>query len=192
MNTILLSLCLVMLPAVADEAPKPLSSWITQLQTLAGRHRKGDTQAQTDATFEAFVAALAKEHEGRAIQFTTTIKDVKWKDGIATLVTEDEYGKLPAPTPGAPLRIFRSHPFELRMSQADAVAIKAGTALRFTGRVNFHAGRWGTVGTATKSQQLYTLRHQYLNQGFAGTFTSSDGKYQVGGTEYPSRWATEK
>ncbi len=189
----ILCLCLLPLPtrAADDKLVKPLATWLTQIQILAGKHRKGDTQAKTDAAFADFKAALAREHDGRKIQFTATIKDVKWKDGIATITTDAEYGKLPAPTPAAPLSLYRSHPFEVLMPHADALAIKAGTTLRFTGSVTFRPGQWLFLTTATKSQPLYTLRHEYLSNAYAGTFTSSDGRFQIKGKEYLSRWGKE-
>lgn len=183
-----MSLLAVSVAVAADEA-KPLSSWITQLQTLAGKHRKGTTDVQTQAAHDAFLDALIKEHDGKVIQFTAVIKNVKWKEGVATITTDAEYGKLPAPTAAAPLSLFRGHPFELAMPEADALAIKPGTPFRFTGSVQFHRGQWGGVGPANKAQQLYTLRHTTLSIHYAGTFTSRDARFKVGAKEYRSKWA---
>jgi len=185
---------LLLLPATlrAADAPKALTTWITQLQTLAGKHRKGDTTAASDAAARAFSDAVVKEHDGKQIQFSVAIKDVKWKDEIATITTEAEYGKLPAPTATAPLRLYRVTPFEVRMTEVEALAIKAGTKLRFTGRLTFHPGQYGAVGATTKSQQLYEIRHEYLGALTGGTFTSNECTYHIGGKQYRSKWVKAK
>jgi len=174
------------------QSPTALSNWLLQLQSLGAKYRKGDTNVQTDAAYEEFIKALAKEHEGKKIQFTTEVTEVRWaKEGIATISTGAERGKDPLRTPTTPLSISRHLPFQVRMTQAQAVAIKPGTQLRFKGTVNFHPGMWGDVGSAKKGVQLYTLRHEYLGGLYAGTFTSNDGVFQIGGRQYDHPWVKE-
>jgi len=116
---------------------------------------------------------------------------VRWEKGIATVLTATERGKDPARSVTTPLSISRQLPFKVRMTQAQAVAIKPGTQLRFKGTVNFHPGMWGDVGSAKKGVQLYTLRHEYLGGLYAGTFTSNDGVFQIGGRQYDHPWVKE-
>jgi len=47
------------------ESPTALSNWLLQLQSLGARHRKGATKVQSDATYQDFIQALAKEHQGK-------------------------------------------------------------------------------------------------------------------------------
>ncbi|MEX2213205.1 MAG: hypothetical protein WD768_03695 [Phycisphaeraceae bacterium] len=183
---ILLCICAV---GIAADTPTPLSTWIAQVQVLGAKHRKGETSVQSDAAFTALLDAFEKEFKDKRIQFTVKIKNVKWRDGVAELSTEGELGEQPKASAERPMRIFRGAPIELRMSQEEAAAIKAGALLRFTGTLTYNRGKWGAVGAETKSQQLYTVRHEYLGgAAFVGTFTCGDGEYQVGLKRFVSRW----
>ncbi len=167
-----------------------LSTWFTQLQTLGAKHRKGDTDVQKGAAFAEFVAAVSKEHDGKRIQFVTSIKNVTWRDGVATIHTESERKAVPR-TAAAPLRIYRTTPFEARMTQEQAASIKVGAQMRFTGTVTFNPRQMFAGGAKSQSISLYTVTHTDLSPHVAGIFTSSDATFQIGGRQYDHPWAAQ-
>lgn len=174
--------------AVAE--PLPVATWQMRVQTLGAKYRKGDTDAATQLARDQMIEAFTKQwQEPATLQVTATIRNVRWKDGVAEVYTERELGPHKT-TPQTPITLSRGTPFQMRMTQEEAGAIKAGATMRFEGTLAFHPRRYGAVGAATKSQQLYTLRHHYLAT-YIGTFTSSDCTFTIGGRKYQSRWAGE-
>ena len=115
---------------------------------------------------------------------------MRWKNGIAEVYTELELPLDARPNPRQPLRMTRSLPIELDLSQAESAAIKPGEWLVFTGKLIFHPMRVGAVGRSTNTQQMYDVRHEYLGGGYLGTFTSKEYAVEIDGKNVKCRWAT--
>lgn len=181
-------------PAEVAAAPKskkvkPLvaKKWIKKIQAIGAEYEKGDTQAQADLARSQLVESIAKSLDGSAIKIRTKIKEVSWEKGFANVLTEREYdSKVGKQTP---LRITRNTPIEIKMTQVEAAAIVPGQRLEFNGQLKFYPRRWGAVGKATSSQQMYALRHEYLGGGYLGTFTSTNFECFIDGKKVQPRWA---
>jgi len=161
--------------------------WFGSLQSIGRDHQKGETVAQTDVARKKLIEEITKKLSGSSIKFRTKVRGVQWRDGIAKVTTQLEFST--KVTKKTPLLIDRSQPFEIVMTQAEAAAIKPGDKFEFQGRLTFHARRWGAVGTATHSQQMYSLRHKYISGGYLGTFTSNGFECSIDGKTVVPRWA---
>lgn len=171
------------------EEPKPqkVSRFFAELQRVGDSYEKGSTMAATKLAQKKLVAQIDDEFNGRLVKFTTKVHGVTWKDGVAEVTTEAEF-----PTANergkSSIQVMRSQPFELLMGEEDAAAIEPGDKVEFVGRLDFHPWRWGAVGRATKTQQMYNLRHQSLGPGYLGTFTTSEFAIELNGKEVVPKW----
>jgi hypothetical protein len=173
---------------IADSQVVAERKWIQEMQAIGVRYRKGATTAETNVAKEALVDALNASQAGRTVGLTTYVKDVTWREGVATIKTQRRE-PLPPETPLAPLHVIDTSTFDLMVSEADALAIKPGMRLELEGKLDFHPYQWGAVGGSTKSQQLSTLTHKSFAGTFLGTFTTKAYRVKVGGKEYRGRWA---
>jgi hypothetical protein len=183
-------LVLTVASASADAGSQVVAErkWIQEMQAIGVRYRKGATTAEMNVAKEALVDALNASQAGRTIGLTTYVKDVTWREGVATIKTQRRE-PLPPETPLAPLHVIDTSTFDLMVIEADALAIKPGMRLELEGKLDFHPYQWGAVGGSTKSQQLCTLTHKSFNGTFLGTFTTKAYRVKVGGKEYRGRWA---
>jgi hypothetical protein len=117
----------------------------------------------------------------------STVREVRWKDGVAEVYTESFLRKPASGAGRRALKVSRTRPFELTMDEASAAAIRPGARIVFDGRLDFQTGRWGAVGRAMKQQQLYTLNHIELGGLPLGTYTSPNAKILIDGKSYPNR-----
>ncbi|EMI41713.1 hypothetical protein RRSWK_05810 [Rhodopirellula sp. SWK7] len=168
-----------------------MKRWVLAIQKTGASYRKANTKAATDLERASLIDAIRDEFSGRSLTFRTKIREVRWKNGIAQVLTEPEF-LVAKPSLMKPLRIVRSQPFEFEMPQETAVRIQPGTWLKFTGELEFHPRRYGAVGRSTDSQQMYDLRHEYLSGGYLGTFTTTHFSCTIDGVDAKPRWAKPK
>lgn len=190
----ILAICIsISATALHGQSPTPrpdtAKRWYLNIQKTGAAYKKSPTIAENDLVRAKLVERIAKDFDGRSIRFRAKVKDVKWKKGIAEIRTETEFPFAKSPTQRQPLRINRFLPFELQMTQEEAVAVRKGQWLEFTGRMKFHPYRHGAVGRSTSTQQLYDLRHEYLGGGYLGTFTATEVACTINGEDVVSRWA---
>ena len=175
-------------PPKADTAKK----WYREIQKLGASYKKASTQAKTDLLRSKLIEDLKKQFDGRTLQFQTKVREVRWKKGIAEIYTAPEIPFSAKISPRIPLKINRGQPIELDLTQEEAAAIQPGDKLQFTGQLIFHPRKWGAVGRSTKSQQLYSLRHEFLLGGFLGTFTTKKFEVKIKGEKVPCHWAEKE
>jgi hypothetical protein len=185
---------LTLLGPVADdwtkEKPDSIKKWLLNVQEVGAKYGKGSTKAETDLRIEALTKEFTNKFDGSVIEFRTRIREVKWKDGVATVTTQDELPLPKSPTAAMPFSFIRT-PLEFDMDQEQATKIKPGDWLTFKGKLKFHPGKWGNVGSSTKSQQLYTLRHHFLGVGYLGTFTTTEYECQIDKVDVVEHWAEQ-
>jgi len=174
----------------ADSTPVTLPRWCAQMQYAAAKIRPGDSKLKTDDIRTTYIEQIADSQAGRTLRVRSKVKEVTWKEGVATITIEPEIPKT-KPLPRTPLRINRVLNFDIKATKEEALAIRSGAAFELTGVLQFHPRRWGAVGTATKSQQLYDLRHEFLGGGYLGTFTTQSYDVAIGGKTYPGAWNVE-
>ena len=187
---------LVVLTTVTRAEPNqtqavPLRRWYNKIQAVAAKYRKAGSTAQTDIARGQLIDTLDESHNGRKITFATEVQNVTWKDGTASITVEPELGVPREPTPRHPLRLNRSSTLDVVAIEDQALQIKPGARLTFTGVLTFHPRKWGAVGRATKSQQMYSLRHKYLGGVYLGTFTSTDYEIKINNEPFAGRWTGE-
>ncbi len=170
--------------------PDSIKKWMLSVQKIGAKYGKGSTQLETERRIEAMIAEFTKEIDGSVIEFKVQIQEVKWKDGVATVTTQNELPLPKSPTAAMPFSFLRSA-LEFDMVQDAAAKLKPGDWLTFKGKLKFHPGRWGSVGVATKSQQMYTLRHKFLGVGYLGTFTTTEYACQIDREDVVGHWAKQ-
>ncbi|WP_253159338.1 hypothetical protein [Stieleria tagensis] len=176
---------------VAGEANDavPVRKWLNSIQKLGASYQPGKTTIATDIQRDELISAIAKKFDGSAILIKAKVKDVQFRDGVASISTEPEFGSQPKRSMSWPLILNRSERLELAISKAEAAAIDPGDLLEFTGQLKFHQRRWGAVGRTTNSQQLYSVRHEYLKGLFLGTFTATKCRCKIDGKPVACVWA---
>lgn len=172
----------------AEDRPITGARWYASVQRIGAKYR-GGTDAQKQLQRQQLLEELLAM-EPAVVQFTAQVKDVRWKDGIATITTTSF---LP-PTPRgaqAPLLMTLALPLEVRMDAETAASIRAGTRLQFKGTMKFNRSNFTIIGPNLGEQQMYTVKSRLLGLSHIGTYTSPDCVVIIGGKEYPSRWTRE-
>ena len=169
--------------------PKSAKKWFGELQAVGRKYQKGETIAQTDVARNELIQNITADLDGSSIKFRTKVREVKWKDGIAKISTQLEFST--EVDRRSPLRITRVAPIEIEMTQDEAAKIAPGQRIEFSGELTFHPRRWGAVGVATSSQQMYSLRHEFIAGGYLGTFTSSKFICTIDGNDVTPRWVAK-
>ena len=169
--------------------PKSAKKWFGELQAVGRKYQKGETIAQTDVARSELIQNITTDLNGSSMKFRTKVREVKWKDGIAKISTQLEFST--EVDRRSPLRITRVAPIEIEMTQDEAAKIIPGQRIEFSGELTFHPRRWGAVGVATSSQQMYSLRHEFIAGGYLGTFTSSNFRCTIDGNDVTPRWAAK-
>ena len=167
----------------------PEQRWIEDMQAIASQFQKGATTAETEKSVTDLIERLKQTQANRAVEVVVVVKDVKWRNGVATISTKREQIEKPADPLSKPLRLYQTYEFELNASQAEAIAIKPEMPLVFRGRLIFHPSKWGAVGRSTKSQQICTLKHSAFPNHHLGTFTAKQYEIKIDGRLYPGHWS---
>jgi hypothetical protein len=169
----------------------PEQSWIEDMQEIASQFQKGATTAETDKSITDLIERLKQTQTDREIEVAAVVKNVKWRNGVATISTMREQIEKPADPLSKPLRVYQTYEFEIKASQDEAIAIKPDMPLTFRGRLIFHPSRWGAVGRSTKSQQICTLKHEALTNHHLETFTAKQYEIKIDGRLYPGLWSAK-
>lgn len=182
---------LTVLPMLNGETTRTLSTskWYQMMQRLGNKYEKGETGAETKKRWADLVDAIAAANQNVTLIWSAKIKDVRWKEGVAGIYTEVSLDVTKITRKDEKLRLFRTLPFELKMTQSQAIKVKKGMTMKFKGKLIFHPRKWGAVGRATKSQQLYTVRHKTLGGASLGTFTSKEYQCKINNTAFQGVWA---
>ena len=178
--------------ASSKSAQKPTSvkKWVSKLQRVGREHRKGETSAATDLARTELIKEITETMDGSSIKFHAKVREVRWKKGIASVFTEATFdGKK---SKRNPIILSGTLPFEIVMTQAEAAEIAPGQRFEFRGKLKFHPRKWGAVGPSTKSQQLYTIRHESIGSLFLGTFTTTDYECTIDRIAVKPRWASDQ
>lgn len=175
------------------DVPRAISPsvWAAKLQAVTRKARLENNEADKDAIRATVFSDLRDETDGRRVRFSARISEVRWKDGIATLVTAErrerglrETGEKPS------LKVRRSTAFDAVMPQQEAQAIKRGAKLQVEAIL---AAKWGTVwGSSERDGQL--MFKVTLPTGHAryeiGAYTK-DYRLTLNGVELAPRWADD-
>lgn len=170
----------------------PLETWIRELQSIGAKYKPGKTAVENNASIDALVEEIAESQEGRRIRFAATLKNITWKDGLATISFSTSTDKSSVPSNQMPLRINRFGDWQIKVDQKTALALKPQMNLVFEGTVKFHPWRSGAVGTSNNAQQLHSMSHDKLNSQCLGTFTTQDYEITINGKSYEGRWQKAK
>ena len=181
-------------PTIDEVKPKPvpLEVWYARMQLLAGEYPQGQTQAMNDFRRIQFGRAVAEKFDGSLISFHAKVRDVRWQDGVADILTESEFpesrrvGRVKVSSGGGTLRLRRNAALEVVMDQEAAAAILPESLGGFEGRLDYHS-RLGSSGRPQDGQRLYSVEHAELG-GAIGVFTSSNFVCTIGGKTYSGRW----
>ncbi len=168
-----------------------INHWLRKLQAT-GRilNDKATTDAAKSIARKELVEEISKSFDGTKVEFRTRVTSVKWKDGIAKVSTQVEFQSKTSKR--SPLIVERSQPIELELTEDEAAKIAPGARLKFEAKLKFHPRRWGLVGQATSSQQMYGLRHKLFgNTGHVGTFTTTEFTCSINGKEMTPRWVAK-
>jgi hypothetical protein len=181
-------------PQAPPEKPAPVELWLAGLQELGAEYPKGQTQAMTDLRLKKFGQAIAEKFDGSYIEFHASVRDVRWRDGVAEIDTESEFseqrsvGRVKVTSANQSVKLTRSAPIHLRMDQETAASILPDTLVTFRGRVTFHPAKAPSPRPLGESQQLYSLSHTALGGSNVGLFTSNDYTGTIDGKTFPGRW----
>lgn len=170
-----------------ETRPESFVRWQLSLQKLAASFRPKETDVQNKRTTVELIEAIDESTDGVWVEFKSRIKEVKWKEGSATIKTLYEI-KSANPTARAPLKLNRSQPFEFAMKEVEASSIRVGDWITIRCKLEFHPRRWGAVGRATHSQQLWDIRYPDLTNIYLGTFTTSEYACTIKRQEFKGTW----
>lgn len=170
--------------------PATLKAWFNQLHAIV--REKSQIEPRNDTEKKQFrdelVDEIKKQRDKSVFYFKTKVKNVKWKDGIASIYTEDELKLIRVRPEATTLKAKRSQPFEVLVSHQEAAAIRPGAILRVEAEVVFHKDRFPQTNRTHKAQVLYGLAYSRLGAGYLGVFTTNSYKISVDKTELKSRW----
>ena len=170
------------------EKVMPAGKWYAALQKLGAKFPRGATTAERDKNRADFVDALERALDGRTITWSGTVRNVKWKGGIAEVAaySSREIAKI-ADNKTDTVRVSGPTPFKLVASQDEAMRIKPGMLLKFKASVVFQRGMpdpiLGTVG----KQRLFMFTHRG-NGGIAGVITTTDYQVKIENRSFWGRW----
>ena len=164
-----------------QQAGQPLSPAGIVAEILHRQHRDGLFEVN------AAIREISRVKTARATKSVIASDLASGRLELAKIFTEPEF-VTSKPSLRQPLRIVRSQPIEITMTQEEAIHIQPGTWLTFTGELKFHPQKYGAVGRSTESQQMYDLRHEYLGGGYLGTFTTTKFECTIDGEKANCRW----
>lgn len=169
-----------------------LDAWVRELQAIGAKYKPGRTAVENKANTDALVEEIAESQDGRRVRFAATVKNITWKDGLATISFSTSTDKSPAPSNQMPLRISRIGDWQIKVDQKTALSLKPQMNLIFEGTLKFHPWKSGAVGLSSNAQQLHSISHDKLNSPCLGTFTSQDYEITINGKSYEGRWQKAK
>jgi len=165
----------------------PGAKWYERLQAIGAKHDRGSTAAQNNLARKKLVAEIEAVGDLK-VEMEFTVKDVRWKEGVAEVYTQKFAPPVDARATQPLIKITRTLPFELKMDEESAATIEPGDRIQFNGTLNFHPWKWGAVGRTVEAQQMHTLNHSRLGGAALGTYTSADCVVTIEGTAHPIRW----
>lgn len=183
---------------IADEAkppvePKPISlaKWHLSLQKDAGKVLPGKTKAEHEAIVADHIAKFQNEHSTALVEFTVKIRQIAWKDGIATITTTDE---LPPQQKGVIELKPRQYALAFLMDQSTATGIKPGTPIKVVAKLHVVKSarphnRYDKVAqrTIVRWQAFYNVNNTRLNC-WLGGYCSGDYSAEIAGQTYPGAY----
>lgn len=194
---VLWTFCL-MTAAKADEVPaaeaKPISlaKWQLSLQKDAAKILPGKTKAEHEAIVAEHIAKFREDHATATIEFTVKVKQVSWKDGIATINTTEE---LPAQQKGVIEIEPRRYALDFQMDQATATSIKPGAPIHVVAKLHatsqsgrFFRFRPEQNRTIVRWQAFYDVENTRLNCRLCG-YCSGEYSAEIGGQTYPGAYS---
>ena len=202
----MIAMLLVMLTAqatIGDEAgkkpakkPRPvtLSAWYNKLHAIVRKKSRPEPKNDVEKKqrYQELVAEIDKELSGKVIVFETKLATVGWKDGVASISTEDELKSIKVRPKPTTLVARRSQPFEVYASQEEAAEMRKGAQIRVEAKVVFHPRQMPSSNRTHKAQALYGLTYFRLGPGYVGVFTTNSYKVSVDKREFEGRWNGEE
>src|SRR5262245_43088912 len=93
----------------APPEPKAINvkRWYAAIQKTGARFQQAATEAQTDLVRSNLIEQIAKEFDGSTIEFRARVKEVRWANDIAEVVTEREIPDSSKPNARQPLHVNR-------------------------------------------------------------------------------------
>lgn len=194
----LIIFCLVW-AAVADDAKPPaeakpisLAKWQLSLQKDAGKILPGKTKAEHEVVVADHIAKFCKDHATAHVEFTAKIRQIEWKDGIATISTTDE---VPQQQKGIIEVQPRWYSLDFLMDQTTATSIKPGTPIHVVAKL--HATKSARFvrrddrekrRTIIRWQAFYDVENTRLNCHLCG-YCSGDYSAEIGGQTYSGAYS---
>lgn len=183
-------------PIAPAERTKPLrlEAWINRLHAIVREHSqvppKNDTEKKQK--YDQLAADIQKKMEGSSFYFKTQVKNVRWKDGVAAIYTEDELKAIKVRPKPTTLRLRRSWSFDVSMTEEEASQIRPGANLVVEAKVIFRPKQVPTSSRSFQQQCLYGLTYFHLGAGYLGLFTTTDYTVKIDKVEYKPLWLVEK